>query len=81
MKKIFKIAIGTGIGIVVGSAIVCIIKSLKDKCEKIDEDMFEDEMYEDEDFEDEEEFENEEKSEDEKNYITIVPNKEEPEKN
>lgn len=75
MKKIVKIAIGTGIGIVVGSTIACLIKSLKNKCERLDSDMFEDEMDNDEDFEDEDAFEEDEKD----GYIPITPKKEEPE--
>lgn len=56
MNKIGKIAIGMGVGIIVGSAIICITKALKKRCEELDYEMFEDEQDEDFDNKKEEEY-------------------------
>lgn len=50
MKKICKIALGVGVGIVVGPAIACLIKKAKKRCEGLDYEMFEE--SDDEDFDD-----------------------------
>lgn len=78
MKKIAKVALGAGIGIVVGTTIICIVKSLKKRCEELDYEMYEDDN---EDEEDEDEFEEkwedlEENTDESDKYINIPLNNE-----
>lgn len=78
MKKIAKVALGAGIGIIVGTTIICIVKSLKKRCEELDYEMYKDDNEDEEEDEFEEKWEDlEDEKSDEPEYITIPLNDEE----